>query len=113
MASVYCCQVYCEESLVLKDTISVFPVLSLTLGDLGMILLSGPQSREVPVIQKRLEDLGSDLAFREILSTTWVGQPLSRVLSSPQSCSEVHLKLKPACELRAASLRWRWLQVSS
>lgn len=86
----------------MKNTISVFPVLSLTLGDLGQILLSGPQSRKVPRIQKRLKTWAVT-AFREVLSSIWVAQPLSRVLPSPQSCSEVQSKLKPAVRAKGGS----------
>lgn len=70
-----------EPSTVLKDTITVVPVLSLTLGDLRQIL-SGPQSSEVPATQKRLEDLGVTWrAFPDSPSTTWEAQPQSGVLA--------------------------------
>lgn len=45
----------------LKARSLCFPVGPPILGDLGPILLSGPQSRDVPVIQTRLEDPASDL----------------------------------------------------
>lgn len=42
-------------------------------------------------------------AFREVLSSTWVPQPLSRVLPNPQSCPEVQSKLKPAVRAKGGS----------
>lgn len=42
-------------------------------------------------------------AFREILWTNWIAQPLTRFASGPQSRSEVQSKLKPAVPAEGSS----------